>query len=449
MPFKIEAFQNRYLPPGQTRVDAILQVTAPDDAGGGAGGQRAGQLVVGFVVDKSGSMSGERIEGVKNAVWRAISMLDESAWFFVVAFDSSAQVVVRECQATDASKKAAWATLSGLTAGGGTAMSTGLSVARQIFARAPDAIRQAVFLTDGKNESEPSTCVADMLKQCEGVFECDCWGVGTDWRVGEVQEIARELLGKASLIPDPTGIDAAFRAAMTKASSKSLKDVRLRLWTPQGADVVFVKQVNPTIEELTDKAKPVSAQVREYMTGAWAGGESRDFHVAVTVRPGSVNDEMLAARPSMAYESFVAGAWASQEDKPTQGRLFANWTGEDSLSSRIDDHVAHYTGQGELANAIRDGLEQRERGNEAAATQLLGKAVKIAHASHNAEMTQRLAKVVEVVDPANGTIRLKRDVKKAATMDLELESRTTKRIARGGASGGQPPSSQGGQGAGT
>src|ERR1700722_1409500 len=99
MPFKIEAFQNRYLPPGQTRVDAILQVTASGEV---TGGKTGGQLVVGFIVDKSGSMSGERIEGVRNAVWRALSMLDESPWFFVVAFDSSSQVVVRESQASEA-----------------------------------------------------------------------------------------------------------------------------------------------------------------------------------------------------------------------------------------------------------------------------------------------------------------------------------------------------------
>jgi len=434
MAFKIEAFQNRYLSPGQTRVDAILQATAPEGASA-----KGGQLVVGFIVDKSGSMSGDRIEGVKNAVWRAISLLDERAWFFVVAFDSSAQVVVRELQATEANKQSAGTALSALTAGGGTAMSTGLSAARQIFLRAPNAIRQAVFLTDGKNESEQSSSVAQELGDCEGVFQCDCWGVGTDWRVGEVQEIARELLGKASLVPDPAGIDLAFRDAMAKASSKALRDVRLRLWTPQGAEVVFVKQVNPTIEEMTQKAKAVSAQVKEYMTGAWAGGEARDFHVAVDVKPGKVQDEMLAARPSIAYQvtdPSKPDGWIEHEDKPAGARLFANWTAEDTLSSRIDDHVAHYTGQGELAKAISRGLEEREKGNDAAATQLLGRAVQIAHASNNADMTQRLAKVVEVMDPTAGTVRLKRDVKKAATMDLELESRTTKRVARGGGSPG-------------
>jgi von Willebrand factor type A C-terminal domain/von Willebrand factor type A domain len=428
MAFKIEAFQNRFLPPARGRVDAILSVTAsPDVVSGG------NQVVIGFIVDKSGSMSGDRIEGVKSAVWRAISMLDERAWFFVIAFDSSAQIVVHESQATQQNKQAAGVALQGLTAGGGTAMSSGLAAARQFFVRAPDAIRQAVFLTDGKNESEAATNVAKELKSCEGVFECDCWGVGTDWRVGEVQEIARALLGKASLVPEPAGIDAAFRAAMEKASSKALKDVRLRIWTPQGSNVVFVKQVNPTIEEMTDKAKVVSAQVREYMTGAWAGGESRDFHVAIDVKVGGVGDEMLAARPSVVYLASGAGGWTEQEEKPPEARLFASWTADDSLTSRIDNHVAHYTGQDDLANAIQQGLEMREKGNEAAATQLLGKAVKIAHASNNSEMTQRLAKVVEVVDPANGTVRLKKDVKKAATMDLELESRTTKRVAKKGA----------------
>jgi hypothetical protein len=428
MAFKIEAFQNRYLPPGQGRVDAILSVTAsPDVVSGG------NQLVVGFIVDKSGSMAGDRIEGVKRAVWRAISMLDERVWFFVVAFDSSAQVVVREVQASAANKQAAGAALQALTAGGGTAMSTGLSAARQIFARAPDAIRQAVFLTDGKNESESATNVGAELKTCEGVFECDCWGVGTDWRVGEVQEIARALLGKASLVPEPAGIDAAFRAAIEKASAKALKDVRLRIWTPQGANVVFVKQVNPTIEEMTDKAKVVSAQVREYMTGAWGGGESRDFHVAVDVKVGNVGDEMLGARPSVVYLANGPGGWSEQEEKPPEARLFASWTVDDSLSSRIDNHVAHYTGQDDLARAIQEGLQMREKGNEAAATQLLGKAVQIAHASNNADMTQRLAKVVEVVDASQGTVRLRKDVKKAAAMDLELESRTTKRVAKKGA----------------
>jgi Mg-chelatase subunit ChlD len=427
MAFKIEAFQNRFLPPGQRRVDAIVSVTAGADAMA-AGATQSSQLVVGFIIDKSGSMAGERIEGVKRAVSQAIFMLDERAWFFVVVFDSSAQVLIRETQASRASKEAAARAIQALSAGGGTAMSTGLQAALEIFDRAPDAIREAIFLTDGKNESEGPSQVKAILEKSEGIFECDCWGVGTDWRVGEVQEIANALLGKASLIPDPAGIEAAFQAAMNQASSKALKDVRLRLWTPQGANVVFVKQVNPTIDEMTAKARVVSAQVREYNTGAWGPGESRDFHVAIDVKDGHEGEEMLAGRPTIAYLQWSGTGWVEHEDKAPEARLFASWTVDDSLSSRIDHHVAHYTGQGELAQAIQQGLELRARGDEGQATQLLGKAVKIAHASGNTEMTQRLKKVVDVVDAAAGTVRLKKDAAKAATMDLELESRTTKRV---------------------
>jgi hypothetical protein len=430
MGFKLEAFQNKFLPPGRSRVDAIVTVTA--DAATSA---PAGPLVVGFIVDKSGSMAGERIAAVQRAVSAAVGMLPESAWFFVVAFDSSAQVVVAEVQATPPNRDGARAAIEGIRAGGGTAMSTGLAAARGIFERAPNAIRQAIFLTDGKNESESAGNVTAQLQASENVFQCDCWGVGTDWRVGEVQQIAQELLGKASLVPDPAGIEAAFRGAIEKASNKALKDVRLRLWTPQGASVAFVKQANPTLEDLTTRARAVTPQVREYMTGAWGAGESRDFHVAIDVRAGNVGDEMLAARPSLVWLESAGGSWTEREEKPAEARVFASWTADDSLSSRIDRHVAHYTGQGELAAAIQQGLDLRGQGNEAAATQLLGRAVKIAHESGNAEMTQRLAKVVDVLDVATGTVRLKRDVSKAAAMDLELESRTTKRVKKAAPAG--------------
>jgi hypothetical protein len=428
MSFKIEAFQNRHLSDGQTRVDAILSVTAEGTAGVSPQGGR--ELLIGFIVDSSGSMNGDRISAVKAAVTSAIELLDADTTFFVVAFHSGPRTIFAPSLATPANKRQAEGALAHLVANGGTAMSTGLAEARKYFEQMPQAIRQAVFLTDGKNESETPLQVLSELKRSEGMFECDCWGVGTDWQVGEVQQIAKALNGKASLIPIAPGIAEAFRAAMEKARAKAFKEVRLRLWAPMGTQVVFVKQVNPTIEELTHKGKDLSPQLREYNTGTWGQGESRDFHVALQVKPGKVGDEMLACRPSVAFQSPEAGGWQEQEVKPPEARLFANWTVDDSLSSRIDQHVAHYTGQDELANVIQKGLEAREQGNEVNATQLLGRAVQLAHESDNAEMTHRLAKVVDVVNAPQGTVKLKKNVAKAATMDLQLESHTTKRSKR-------------------
>jgi hypothetical protein len=424
MPFQIEAFQNRYLAPEQRRVDAILTVTA--------GGELSTppQLAVGFILDKSGSMQGDRIQAVIRAVNAAITLLDERAWFFLVGFDSTASILLRDGQATDEHRRAAAAALATLHAAGGTAMSTGLRAARAFFERYPDAIRHAIFLTDGKNESEASAQVALELTRCEGLFQCDCWGVGTDWKIGEVQEIARVLLGKAALIPDPKGVEAAFRASIEKARGKAFKDVRLRLWTPQTASLLQVKQVTPSLDDLTDRLRPAGPQLHEVATGAWSPGESRDFHVVIEVKASAVGNEMLALRPSVAYEEPTPSGWAPREDRSPQGRVIAQWCAEDGLTSRIDEQVAYYTGQSDLAESIRRGLEQQEAGNEVAATQLLGRAVRLAHATQNTEMTRRLARVVEVLDPAQGTVRLRRDARKAATMELQLESSTTRRLPR-------------------
>jgi hypothetical protein len=425
--FALEAFQNPYLAPGSERVDAIISVTA---AGGAAPAARP--LLLGFVVDNSGSMHGPRIEAVRRAVETAIQLLDDRAGFFVVTFNSTARVVVPPVRATEEARRRALQAVHGLVATGGTAMSTGLAAARSLFAASPEAIGQCVFLTDGRNESESPAEVELELRRCAGLFTCDCWGVGTSWQVGEVQEIARGLLGKASLIPDPDGIEAAFREAVAKAQSKSMKNVRFRVWTPASAEVISFKQVSPTIEDLTARATLVSAQVREYDTGSWAPGEARDYQVALRVRPGGVGDQMLSARPSLV---FTGADGVEVEVRAPGARVLASWTADETLSSRLDSTVAHYDGQDELAAAIQHGLEAREQGDEAAATTLLGRAVQIAHESGNADMTTRLAKVVDVVDPSAGTVLLKRSVAKVATMDLQLESTTTRRARRTGGDG--------------
>lgn len=424
MAFRIEAFQNRHLAPGQTRVDAILTIAADPAI------DAASELWVGFIVDKSGSMAHGRLDAVQHATVKAIQALAEGTWFFVVAFDGNAYVIVEATRASAESKRSAASRIAEITAAGGTAMSSGLCAARAIFARAPDAIRRAVFLTDGKNEGEKPAAVAEELRRCEGVFECDCWGVGTDWQVGEVQTIARALLGRAALIPSPDGVEAAFRGAVERAGKKALRDVRLRLWTPMGATVIFVKQVSPTIEDLTARPRRIAPQVLEYPTGSWGGGEARDFHVAVDVRAGKVGDEVLACRPTLVYARATKEGWAEVEEKAHDARVRAVWTADEALASRLDHHVAHYAGQDELAAAIERGLSLRDQGMEAEASHQLGRAVRLAHASKHAVMTQRLARVVEVVDPERGTVRLRRDVKKAVTMDLELESRTTQRVPR-------------------
>ena len=114
-----------------------------------------------------------------------------------------------------------------------------------------------------------------------------------------------------------------------------------------------------------------------------------------------------------------------------QGLIRVTWTDDEALSTRINPRVAAYTGQAELAVAIQEGLEASKRGDEELATARLCRAVALAHQAGNEDTARLLAKVVDVVDEATGTVRLKRKVDAADEMALDTRSTKTVRVKKG------------------
>ena len=71
------------------------------------------------------------------------------------------------------------------------------------------------------------------------------------------------------------------------------------MWAPQGAQVLFVRQVAPTVEDLTARRVDVNPLTGGYPTGSW-GDESRDYHVSVRLSAKAIGQEQLAARVQLA-----------------------------------------------------------------------------------------------------------------------------------------------------
>ncbi|MEH2055583.1 MAG: VWA domain-containing protein [Nostoc sp.] len=420
--FTAEVFQNQYLPEGAKEVHAIMTVTV-EEGEGVAVAPSTGRLF-GIICDISGSMGGNKIHAAKEAMVKVVNLLPEDAHFFIVTGAGKASVVFPVSKATFDKKQQAIAAIKNIMANGGTLMSTWLAEALKQFTKIPDAVRQALLLTDGQNDDSDEQQLKKVLQQCEGIFQCDCRGVGTDWRVAQLREIATKLLGTTDIIPNAEMIEADFRAILEKAMSKDVSDVSLRLWTPQGAKVLFCKQVSPDIVDLTHRAKSVKAQVVDYPTGAWGKKESRDYHFCIEVNAGNVGDEMLAGRASLVY------TLNGTETKVAEARILATWTDDDAKSTKINRRVAHYTGQAELAESIQEGLEARSRGDIEVATAKLGKAVQLAHESGNEATAKLLKTVVDVQDAPTGTVKLKREVAKEDAMALETRSTKTTRISK-------------------
>jgi hypothetical protein len=423
--FTAEVYQNEFLPQGGTDVHAIVTVTCTGagEAGRGEGGEAA-EIVI---LDTSGSMQGERFAAAQVAAAAAIDQIIDGTWFAVIAGtdgaarafpypNAVAPMVRMEPGAREEAKRA----VRHLLAGGGTAMGTWLRLAGQLFRAVPQATqRHAILLTDGKNQSESGLALQEAIRSVQGLFQCDCRGVGADWDVREVRGVATALLGTVDLVPGPAELAAEFEQLMRNAMGRGVSEAWLRVWAPQGAQVLFVRQVAPQVEDITGRRQQVNPLTVGFPTGAW-GDESRDYHVAVRLAAKPVGAEQLAARVQLAVNDQVVAS----------ALVKALWTDDDGLTTRINPAVAHYTGQAELAAVIQEGLAAKAAGDTDTATSKLGRAVQLAQATGNDEATSRLRKVVEIEDPATGTVRLRRNVDKLDEMALDTNSTKTTRVKR-------------------
>ncbi|MFR9796203.1 vWA domain-containing protein [Streptomyces sp. MS06] len=437
--FAVDVYQNEYLPEGSGEVDAIVTVTA---TGGGTVGSavaaaqpyapgRGPSAAVAVMVDCSGSMDypQTKMRNAREATAAAVDTVRDGVHFAVVGGTHVAEEVYpgggRLAVADATTREQAKQALRRLSAGGGTAIGAWLRLADRLLSSADVSIRHGILLTDGRNEHESPEDLRAALDACAGRFTCDARGVGTDWEVKEVTGIASALLGSADIVADPAGLVSDFTRMMEAAMGKEVADVALRLWTPAGATVRFVKQVAPTVEDLTGRRTEAPPRAGDYPTGSW-GDESRDYHVRVAVPPAAVGREMLAARVSLVAPRQDGSVHALG----AQGLVRAVWTDDLAASTAISPQVAHYTGQAELARAIQQGLELRKAGDVDGATAKLGRAVQLAGASGNADTAKLLAKVVDVVDAATGTVRLKTKVEEAAEKTLETRSTKTVRVKK-------------------
>jgi hypothetical protein len=155
--------------------------------------------------------------------------------------------------------------------------------------------------------------------------------------------------------------------------------------------------------------------------GGW-NNEPLEFYVAFELVPQAAGKRICAGRISLAY-TFGSQKLVS----PAQPHMImAEWTEDRGKSARIPPGVARATGSIELATAIQEGVQAYEAGQHEVATVKLGRAMQLAGQTGNEEMIVRLQGLVDIVDPQQGTVRLKSHVDKVITMDLDAGS--TRRV---------------------
>ena len=185
-----------------------------------------------FVVDRSGSMSGKKIDQAKDALKFVLNNLRTGDMFNIVAYDSAVESFKPELQKyDDETRKSALAFVDGIYAGGSTNIDGAMTTA---LAMIKDDTRPnfVLFLTDGlptageTNEAK----IAQNAKQNNKIrSRIITFGVGYDVNSRLLDRIARDNYGQSDYVRPDENIESSVGRLSSKISSPVMTHVSVKV----------------------------------------------------------------------------------------------------------------------------------------------------------------------------------------------------------------------------
>jgi Ca-activated chloride channel family protein len=203
-----------------------------------------------LVLDHSGSMKGDKLRSVKEAVKMVVDQMEAQDVVSVVIFDDNVQVIVPAQPVTnkDAIKRA----VDSIKDGGGTTMSLGMSVGLNELRKhaTPGMVTRMVLLTDGVTYGDADRCrrMADDAGAAGiGIYPL---GIGADWDEDLLDNIGQRSSGMpAEFIRTPADALGIFERQLQSAAAVAVRNVEMTLRLSAGVTPKKAVKVLPLISE--------------------------------------------------------------------------------------------------------------------------------------------------------------------------------------------------------
>ncbi len=192
-------------------------------------------LALMLVIDKSGSMNGDRIELAKEAAKATVEILQKDDKVGVTAFDDGVQKLVRMQSATN--RVRITSDISRLRASGGTNIAAGLQAAYEELALTPAKLKHVILLTDGHSDS--SNIFSEILPamRIEGITVSTV-AVGSASASTLLKRIAEGGGGRYYYTTNPYNIPRIFMKETSEVSRSSMVEEPFRPKVAKHAQVL-------------------------------------------------------------------------------------------------------------------------------------------------------------------------------------------------------------------
>ena len=314
-----------------------------------------------IVIDKSGSMSGQRIEKAREAAILAVNMLNENDTLSIVAYDSKARVIV---PATKVDNKLRIIGLinENIYAEGGTALFAGLSkgikqVENQLT---KDKVNRIILLSDGQANIGPSS--VDELSQLAIIaakknIAITTLGIGSDYNELLMSSIASYSDGNHVFVNNSADLENVFVHEFTDLMSAIAQDVVITIQLKNG-----VKPVRLLGRDGVIKGNEITVKMNQLFS-------NQEKYVLLEVIPdkGKVGQEKTLAQVDLKYDNLLE----NKTENETQEVRISYTKDKKMVDDAIHHDVVVETELQKVALENEKALELYNQGKRDEAQQLL------------------------------------------------------------------------------
>lgn len=314
-----------------------------------------------IVIDKSGSMSGQRIEKAREAAILAVNMLNDNDTLSIVAYDSKARVIV---PATKVDNKLRIIGLinENIYAEGGTALFAGLSkgikqVENQLT---KDKVNRIILLSDGQANIGPSS--VDELSQLAIIaskknIAITTLGIGSDYNELLMSSIASYSDGNHVFVNNSADLENVFVHEFNDLMSAIAQDVVITIQLKNG-----VKPVRLLGRDGVIKGNEITVKMNQLFS-------NQEKYVLLEVIPdkGKVGQEKTLAQVDLKYDNLLE----NKTENETQVVRISYTKDKKMVDDAIHQDVLVETELQKVALENEKALELYNQGKRDEAQQLL------------------------------------------------------------------------------
>ncbi|MGP0066563.1 MAG: VWA domain-containing protein [Isosphaeraceae bacterium] len=298
-------------------------------------------LAMMLVIDKSGSMGGEKIEMAKEAARAAVELMGPSDKVGVLAFDGENFWVSELHPCTD--KGFILDRIAGLEAGGGTNMAPAMEEAHETLQSAVAKLKHVIILTDGISAPGDFEGIAQAMGADR--ITVSTVALGGDADQGLLEEIARVGNGRFYVADDAAQVPQIFAKETVTASKSAINE----------------QPFSPTVVRPTQVLNEIRMDEAPFLLGYVV---TRPKPTAEVILASESGDPLLAwwrygLGMSVAFTSDAKSRWASEWlTWPQFGQFWAQVVRHALRRSETRGSLVQVERKGRKAVVSIDAIEQ-------------------------------------------------------------------------------------------